>query len=118
MSFFDEVNAEQSQFFIDGDLMGGELITYVPERGPRRTIWAIVNRQPKSVISELPGPGRPVVQMTITVRNDSRKGISIHQLDTGKDRVELARRKGGEVESRAIASISSHDAGMITLEIR
>lgn len=117
MSFFDQVLASDAAFFVDSDLMGGERVTYVPASGPRKVISAIVNRQPKATIAEM-SAGRPVVQMTIVVANNIRTGISVHQLDTGKDRIEVARRKGGEVESRAIASIRSQDAGMLTLEIR
>lgn len=119
MSLFDEVNAGQSEFFVDADLMGGEEINILPKNGARVDgIWAIVNRSPKATISEITG-SRPTINMRIVVRNSSTLGINLLTLNTGGDRVEVAKRYGDTtLESRQIANVLNQDGGMIVLEVR
>jgi len=95
-----------------------EEVTYVPRKGTPRVISAVVDRQPKTSLSEMQGRTNALPFFQIEVENDPATGISADELDTGGDRIEVAVRVGQIQESRAIRRIVSQDEGMIVLEVR
>jgi len=91
-----------------------EEVVYRPSRGQPRRIKAVVDRQLPTALGEL----RPIQMMVIEVDNDPITGITADELDTGSDRIEVARVVGGVAESRDIAQIISQDEGRISMEVR
>lgn len=91
-----------------------EEVVYRPARGRPRRIKAIVDRQTHAAI----GDGRPVQMLVIEVDNSPATGITADELDTGRDRIEIARVIGGEPESRDIGQLLAQDEGRLTLEVR
>lgn len=114
MSFFDAVDAAQSEFFADTDLMGGEAVTYCPRNnGAVRSIKAIVVRSINRDVD-----GVMFSDITLTVRNDSTYGISLSEYDKGGDAVLVAKRKGGTAERlRITGDPIAQDAGMISFKV-
>lgn len=91
-----------------------EEVVYRPAKGSPRRIMAMVDRQNPVPIGE----SRPIQFIVIEVDNDPRTGITRTELDTGGDRIDLARETGGEPESRDIARVVTEDEGRIALEVR
>jgi len=94
----------------------GETVVYMPSGGGSRSIVAIIDREGAAA---MPAGGYGNSPLThITVANNSTIGISSAEINTGKDKVELALRRGKLPQARIITKIISQDAGMLTLEVR
>ena len=93
-----------------------EKVVYRPRSGSPRVVRALVHRQPPEGMPEGAGGLAPI--LTVDVCNDPVDGIDAAEADTGGDRIELAWRKGGDMEDRSIARVISHDAGNVRLEVR
>jgi len=94
----------------------GERIVYRPADGMPREITAIVTRRPRELMDDV---GVLLPKLSIIVANHPQLGISSAQLDTGRDRVDVAERCGGPVVTRMVGEIvGEHDEGMIELEVR
>ena len=105
-----DLQADSSTFTADF----AESIVYRPLSGIPRTIQALVTRgSPESM-----QPHGVAPRFTIMVRNNHRYGIASDEIDTGGDCVDVAERYGETAETRSIASIMSHDPGMLTIEVR
>jgi hypothetical protein len=96
----------------------GETVIYRPAAvgAATRTIVAVVNRpepQPSGPVNAWEG-----MAITITVANNATTGISAAELDSGRDKIDVALRVGGTVAARPIVGIVSQDSGMLTLEVR
>ncbi len=113
MSFFDDIDAQHSQFFVDPDLMGGELVTYCPLAGVQREINAIVTRSPNREVD-----GVFFCDVMLTVRNDATSGISLEEYNKGGDVVIVAKRKGGETSRlRITGDPITQDGGVLTFKV-
>lgn len=93
----------------------GESVVYRPRTGAARTIRAIVDRQSYAAIPGLSQGIGPNV--TVHVLNSATLGISSTELDTGGDKMDVALRLGKTAETRVIARLVGHDAGMLDLEL-
>ena len=110
---FDTLLTETASEFTD---VFAEDVTYWPRAGGSRAIKAIVSRQTPE---QLPGEARAHgMTITVTVENNATSGISSSEVDTGGDKIELARRIGETPIKRAINKILNQDAGMMELELR
>jgi hypothetical protein len=91
-----------------------EEVVYRPAKGLPRRIKAVVDRQSPVPIGE----SRPIQFLLIEVDNDPITGITADEIDTGRDRIEVARVVGGVPESRDIGQVVNQDEGRITMEVR
>jgi hypothetical protein len=94
----------------------GEDITYVPLRGEPRTVKAIVDRNPPTAFDAVDNIALEEVQ--ISVYNDGHRGILSSTVNTGGDRVEVARRKGRKAQSLAITTLDDDSGGVCVLRLR
>ncbi len=91
-----------------------EWVVYRPASGQPRRMMAVVDRQSPVAI----GDSRPINFVVVEVDNNPITGLTAEEIDTGGDRIELAREVGGVPESRDIAQIVAQDSGRIQLEVR
>ncbi len=123
MTTFD---TEFADFAVD-DLIDefGESVIYLPFGGLPRTINAIVNRsQPQGSVEGMPRATVPTI--TVSARNDATTGILRSEVNSGKDQIQLAIRKGQAVSVRTIANVTDTPAvrgmrsvaGMTKVEVK
>lgn len=95
-----------------------ESIVYMPREGGQRTISAIVNRSPPADMNGVPyAQAIPVYH--VQVANNATTGISVDELDTNKDQIELPDKDGGTVTTtRTITKLIEQDSAMLLLEVR
>ena len=98
------------------DLFGEAVVYYPGGSGTGRTILAIVER---GQVERLDGaPAGHAQNIEIEVANIATIGIAGTEVNTGADKVAVAKRIGGTAVSSRITRIISQDAGMMRLEIR
>ena len=111
-------NAEQAL-----DASPTEVLTYRPRSGGPRGVRAVVTRQVPDGLPEVPQGTAPRIRITVinrkrAVNDDTYGGIASDEVDCGGDQVDVALRIGEHPQTRSIRQLISHDAGMMTLEIR
>jgi len=91
----------------------GESILYVPLRGEKRPIKAIVDRNPPAPI----GLDGSVVlpEITVSVFNSRYTGISSLEINTGGDRIEVSRRQGKQAVSLKIEVLADDSGGVCVI---
>ena len=100
--FDDTLASAAGSFFL---LPGAETVTYYPAAGAGRQISAVITR------SE---PGRmPVINALVI--NNVTGGISSDEVDTGGDKIEVAKRVGEKPGLLRITEVINHDAGLMLL---
>lgn len=92
-----------------GLLPGAERITYIPATGSSRTIKAVVQREPNEEFGGL------TPEIIVLVENDSTRGIASDEVNTGGDKLKLAKRTDKVPVLVRIAQIMEHDAGFMKL---
>lgn len=94
----------------------GESITYWPYGGGRRTINAIVERNPPAIFDASGNAVLPTV--TIRVYNSCRSGISSREVDIGKDEAELVLKVGDTIPRKfSMMTMMSQDSGVTQLAL-
>lgn len=89
----------------------GELIEYFPWNNPSREMYAIVERNQATILSEV---GSILTQSVIVrVANNETTGILATSIDTGRDKIEVALTEGGNPELRSIVQVISDANGFI-----
>ena len=113
MSFFNDVDSQQAEFFTDPDLMGGETVTYCPLSGNARQITAIVSRAGLRDVE-----GVQFEDITVTVRNHATLGIDLGKYNKGGDVLLIAKRKGGEAKRlRITGDPIAQNGGMLSFKL-
>lgn len=94
----------------------GEPILYLPSGGGRRTVQAIVDRDPPAVFD---ASGNAVLRTAvIRVHNSCRVGISSQELNTGTDEIEIALMVGDSPVKRcSVMSLLSQDSGVTQFSV-
>lgn len=92
-------------------LPGCERVTYIPRSGSRRQIKVVVSRPGDENLPGVENGGSP--HFEILVKNDSVKGISSSEINTGGDKIEIAMRVAESPKSVRITSIINEDAGFM-----
>lgn len=113
MGVFDTELKSTAEYFLD---TFGEQITYHPAEGDPRQIKAIIDRDAARGTDAPPSGYGPAI--TVTIANDAEMGVAITDLDTGRDKIELAVRIGDDPQQRSLGQIISQDAGMFTVGVR
>jgi len=98
------------------EMMGYELITYLPAGGGSREIKAIIDYEGIDGLGGAPHGKSYTIE--ISVVNNSTTGISSSELDTGGDKVTIPKRIGETAANRRITKIIEQDEGILTLEVR
>ena len=113
LSDFETAQGQDVDAFLDAF---GVAVTYKPRVGSEREIQAVVKHLGAE---ELAGPqiGR-TAKMTVKVANDSTKGITSREVDTGGDKIAITQRVGYRVVDRRIIGIIKHDAVWMTLGVQ
>jgi hypothetical protein len=116
MGLKDSIANDSLTVFLSTDEFA-ELVTYKPRNGGSRTVQAIVDREPPTLLDEVGN----VISLTfmVYVKNDEADGISGQEVDTGGDKIELAA-KANDTSKRqyAIVKVTDNDFGMIQLAVR
>ncbi len=91
-----------------------EEVIYRPDGGDPRTIDAIVERPGRETF----GTNAPAPRFRVRAVNSATDGIAATEVDTGKDRIDVAERIGGEATSRQITRLSElDDPGFTCVEV-
>lgn len=116
MTLKDSIKADVLGVFLDVNEFA-ELITYLPRKGGRRAIRAIVDRSPPAVYDAAGNVVLP--EYVITVKNCCKSGISSKEVEPGGgDRVELPENLNDTSKTtRAVMVLKNHDEGMIELAL-
>jgi len=93
--------------------MSAATITYLPGTGSSRQIEAQISYLGPEAMDGLRGGSRP--QFDILVRNNATTGISAKQLDTARDKVQIALRRGRSVRTVRLCAIITQDKAMLRL---
>ena len=94
----------------------GEPITYLPKGGGRRSINAIVERNPPAIFDAAGNAVLPTI--TFRVFNSCRSGIASNEIDTGRDEIEMPLKVGDTVPKRfSIMTMLAQDSGVTHLAI-
>ena len=117
MALLDDQLALDSFAFIDSEVFG-ESITYTPRVGSAVTIYAFVDRN-----VPVPFESNSVTQpfgkhpnIVVWIRKHATLGRS--SIDTGGDKISVARRKGGTAEAFSVVQVIEQDAGMWKLQLK
>jgi hypothetical protein len=88
----------------------------LPRGGGRRSIGAIVERNPPAVFDASGNAVMPTA--TIRVYNSCRSGIASSEVDTGKDEIEMVLKIGETIPKRfSLMTLLSQDSGVTHLAI-
>lgn len=120
MSLFrEQLAADAAAAFLNPEEFGEDAVYHRGgAAGMKRTIIAVVNRNPPKTLPETRGISL-VNDFLMSVANSSATGISLAELDTGLDTVELFPREGAGVrKTYRIVSVDSQDAGILVLRVR
>lgn len=115
--FSDQLKEDMATVFCNSDEFA-ETVTYKPRGGGTRAIKAVVDRNPPAY----KGPSGKIVTPVLAIRvpNSATTGISSAELDTGGDKVSVAKRIGETAEDLPVhvpQNGTTHDAGRLTLEL-
>jgi hypothetical protein len=117
MGLLDDQLDADAVSFVDTDVFG-EAITYTPLNGAAVSINAVVMRgvpEPLESNSETRQQGKSI-NLVVFIRNDATYGVT--SVDTGGDKITVARRKGGTAEAINVGQVIEQDAGMWKLRLR
>jgi hypothetical protein len=113
MSLKDSIKNDAITVFLSNDEFA-EQATYKPRSGGSRTILAIVDREPPSLLDDV---GNVVaLSFVVYVKNDATTGIHESELDTGGDKVEVMYR--GSKTSHSILKVTDSDFGMLQIALK
>jgi hypothetical protein len=94
----------------------GEPIVYLPSGGGRRSITAIVERNPPSVFDASGNAVLPTA--TIRIYNSCRSGISSKEVNTGTDEIEMPLKVGDTIPKRfSLMTLLAQDSGVTYLAV-
>jgi hypothetical protein len=94
----------------------GESITYHPNGGGRRSVLAIIERNPPAIFDASGNAVLPTA--TVRVHNSCRSGISSREVDIGKDELEFVLKIGETMPKRfSLMTLMSQDAGVTQLAV-
>jgi hypothetical protein len=89
----------------------GESVVYFPNGGGRRSILAIVERNPPAIFDASGNAVLPTA--TIRVYNSCRSGIASNEINIGKDEIEFVLKIGQTLPKRlSFMTLMSQDAGV------
>lgn len=116
MTLRDAIASDVGSVFLSTDEFA-ESIVYHPRAGGSRSILAIVDRSPPAVLD---AEGLVVqISFMVFVANSASTGISMQEIDTGGDRIALARKEGDvTTDQRPIWQVVMQDSGMLQLAIK
>jgi hypothetical protein len=116
MGLLDSVITDDGAVFVDSDGFG-ESVVYLKGDGTTRSISATVFRLTPDDLQGAAERTR-IRRLELEVRNSATLGITPGELDLGKDRLQVAWRRGETATNWAIMQILSQDAGMVRLLLR
>jgi len=94
----------------------GEPIVYLPSGGGRRSITAIVERNPPTVFDASGNAVLPTA--TIRIYNSCRSGISSREVNTGTDEIEMPLKVGDTIPKRfSLMTLLAQDSGVTYLAV-
>jgi hypothetical protein len=94
----------------------GESVVYFPNGGGRRSILAIVERNPPAIFDASGNAVLPTA--TIRVYNSCRSGIASREVDIGTDEIEMVGKVGETIPKRfSLMTMMSQDAGVTQLAL-
>ena len=95
-------------------LPGCEWVDYIPATGSRRKIRAVITRLEAEPMPDVEGGSFPGFE--VLVENDGTNGITSLEIDTGGDKIEIAKKVNRPPAVLRLTEIINHDAGMMLLK--
>ncbi len=111
----DDMRQDAIHTFLNEDEFA-EVVTYRPNEGRPRQIRAHVNRNPPAPVEGALNAICP--KAIVTVANDQIYGIGAIEVDRGVDKIDLALKEGGTIESRTLGDVIYQDHAFLKLEVR
>lgn len=105
------------------DAFDPETLVYRPGTGAARNVKALVDREPPAGTPEVGQAISKAIRIAVVNQatdagDDTYGGISATEIDTGRDRIDVARRVGQTAVSRPFGAMVEQDGGMLNLEVR
>ena len=94
----------------------GEWINYIPDGGAKRPVLALVDRRPPELFN---GSDTKIAFIRVkTYDACAPRGIESANVNSGRDKVEVSRRKGADPEELSVyAPPEEDDAGVTSLRV-
>jgi len=116
MTLRDSIKADATTVFLQTDEFA-ETVEYRPRNGGKRSIIALVDREPPSFWDAAGNVVTPTI--VIHVANSCTKGISAKEVDTGGDSVVVSVRQNGVPPATlSIMQLTYQDDGILKLALR
>lgn len=116
MTLRESIASDAVSVFLSSDEFA-ETVVYNPHGGGSRTILAIVDREPPSIMDDA---GNVVgLSFMVYVANNATSGIAATEIDTGGDRLQVSAMTG-QLPRRtcSILKVMDNDTGMLQLAVR
>lgn len=116
MTLRESIASDAVSVFLSADEFA-ETVVYLPRGGGSRTLLAIVDREPPTLMDD--AGNVLALSFMLYLSNSSTTGISVQELDTGGDRIQIAA-KTNDVQKRTctILRVMDNDNGMLQLAIK
>lgn len=116
MSLKETIASDASLVFLNEDEFA-EQVVYLPKGGGSRTILAVVEREPPTLMDDAGNILSP--SFMIYVANSNVAGIASNEIDTGGDRIQITNRVN-EVAKKTctIMRMIDNDDGMLQIAVR
>lgn len=116
MTLKDSIESDAASVFLSSDEFA-ESVTYLPRSGGSRTILAVVDREPPTLLDSA---GNVIsLSFVVYVHNDATTGISSSEVNTGGDKVQLHAKLGdAAVRTVSIVQMIDNDFGMVQLGLK
>lgn len=116
MTLRQSIASDSVSVFLSSDEFA-ETAIYHPRAGGSRTILAIVDREPPSLMDEVGNV--LVLSFMIYVSNSATDGISAQEIDCGGDSIEIGARVGDTtLKTCSILRVLGNDNGMLQLAVK
>lgn len=116
MTLKDSIQSDAVSVFLSADEFA-ETVVYNPHGGGSRTILAVVDREPPSILDNA---GNVLsLSFMVYVANSATEGIAATQIDVGGDKLQISAMTG-ELPRRTctILKVMDNDNGMLQIAVR
>jgi hypothetical protein len=116
MSLRESIASDAVSVFLSSDEFA-ETVVYLPRGGGSRTILAIVDREPPTLMDD--AGNVMALSFMLYVANSGSDGITAQEIDTGGDRVKIGAKVNDLVQKTCtILRVMDNDHGMLQLAIK
>lgn len=116
MTLRESIASDAVSVFLSADEFA-ETVVYLPRGGGSRTILAVVDREPPTLMDD--AGNVMALSFMLYVANSATSGITAQEIDTGGDRIQIAAKINDAAKKNCtILRVMDNDNGMLQLAIK